>query len=349
MLLEKEMLTQAVKALEKTTGLKIAILKYEPFRVQADAYAKLRVNDKEYEYVVEIKNVDRFAALGQVKHQLEAFIHRPLLIARRLTGEAADKCRELDLNFIDLAGNAYINEPGLLLFIKGQKPKPHEDIEPRKGKRAGTPANLRMVFTLLCKPEMLNAPYREIEKAAGIALGTIGWVFYDLDARGFTLGGTGKRLLVEKEKLIKEWVINYPIKLRPKLGPQRFRAADTNWWKDINLTNYKAKWGGEFAADKLTHYLKPDFFTLYIEEEDFQKHLTRLVINHRLKPDPQGNIEILKTFWNFAGHENTQEIVPPLLVYADLLATNDPRNLETAGMIYERFVKHADNQASKTH
>lgn len=345
MILEKEMLTQAVKALEKTAGLKIAILKYEPFRVQADAYAKLRVNDKEYEYVVEIKNVDRFAALGQVKHQLEAFIHRPLLIARRLTGEAADKCRELDLNFIDLAGNAYINEPGLLLFIKGQKPKPHEDIEPRKGKRAGTPANLRMVFTLLCKPEMLNAPYREIEKAAGIALGTIGWVFYDLDARGLTLGGTGKRLLVEREKLIKEWVINYPIKLRPKLAIQKFHTADTNWWKDINLTNFKAKWGGEVAADKLTHNLKPDFFTLFIENKNFQENVTKLVVKHKLKPDPRGNVEILKTFWNFDEEETPTDTVPPLLVYADLLATNDPRNLETARMIYEKFIKHDDHQA----
>ena len=342
---EKALVKHAIEALEKTTGLKITILKYEPFRAQADAYAELRINGKVYEYVIEIKNVDRFAALGQVKHQLEAFMHRPLLIARRLTDDAADKCRELNLNFIDLAGNAYINEPGFLIFIKGQKAKQLEHLEPRKGKRAGTPTQLRMVFTLLCRPEMLNAPYREIEKTAGIALGTIGWIFNDLDARGLMLGGAGKRLLVEREKLIKEWVINYPIKLRPKLGLQRFRTTDTNWWKDIDLTNFKARWGGEVAADKLTHNLKPDCFTVYIEDKDFQENVTRLVVKHKLKPDPQVNIEILKTFWDFAEEEAAPDIVPPLLIYADLLATNDPRNLEAAGMIYERFIKHADGQA----
>lgn len=341
---EKVLPEQAIQALAKTTGLKITIIEYEPLKAQADAHAKIRINAKDYEYVVEIKNVDRFAALGQVKHQLGAFIYKPLLIARRLTDEAADKCKELNLNFIDLAGNAYINEADLFIFIKGQKEKPFEYIQPRKGRGAGTPTHLRMIFTLLCKPDMLNAPYREIEKAAGIALGTIGWVFKDLDARGLTLGGKGNRLLVEREKLIKEWVINYPIKLRPKLNPQRFNAPDPNWWKDINLIDYQAKWGGEVAADKLTQHLKPDFFTVYVEDTNYQDNLTRLVVNNKLKPDPQGNIEILQAFWNFAAPPTRPDTVPPLLVYADLLATNDTRNLETAGMIYERFIKYGDGQ-----
>lgn len=44
-----------------------------------------------------------------------------LLIAPRITPEIAERCRELDIPFIDTAGNAYLHAPGLLVFVKGQR------------------------------------------------------------------------------------------------------------------------------------------------------------------------------------------------------------------------------------
>jgi hypothetical protein len=37
--------------------------------------------------------------------------------------------------------------------------------------------------------------------------------------------------------------------------------------------------------------------------------------------------------------------VPPLLVYADLMATLDPRNLEIAKRIREQYIEHALRRA----
>lgn len=342
---DRTIFDQAIEALARTTGIKIEIIAYEPAETDADAYVKIRIHDRKYEYVVAIKAVDRFAALGQVKLQLQTFKQKPLLIAPQLTDDAVDKCRTLDLNFIDLAGNAYLTGPDLFLLIKGQKTGRNK-VAPITGKRAGTATNLRMVFTLLCNPEMLNAPYRKIGKAAGIALGTIGWVFQDMDTRGFTLGDPrkGNRKLLMKEKLTQEWVTNYPIKLRPKLNPKKFTAPNQDWWKNLDILKYNAQWGGEVAADKLTHYLKPNFVTVYLHGEEIKKNMTRLVIDHRLKPDSYGDIEILDTFWNFHDEQLMPDTVPPLLIYADLLATNDPRNLETAKMIYEQYIKNAIDQ-----
>jgi hypothetical protein len=354
---KKAILIQAIEALTNASGLQVTMTDYQPYdstEFHADAVMKIKVNNKDYKYAVKIKNIDRFAMIAQVKHGLKVFEHKPLLITPRLTEEATDKCKKLELNFIDLAGNAYINEPDLFLFIKGQKFKGNQSslITPHKNKGAGTATNLRMVFTLLCKPEMLNAPYRQIEKVAGIALGTIGWIFYDLESRGFTIGGKQKtnRKLIRPEKLIQEWVTNYPIKLRSKLNPQKFRAPDQNWWKNIEITDYKAQWGGEVAADKLTNYLKPNFFTIYLQGKDTKKNMARLVIDNRLIPDPQGNIEILEEFWHFDDKitlpdQMQQETVPPLLIYADLVATNDPRNLETAKIIYKKYLENAYNQS----
>jgi hypothetical protein len=49
-------------------------------------------------------------------------------------------------------------------------------------------------------------------------------------------------------------------------------------------------------------------------------------------------VEVHRRFWNFPGEPEHDNLVPPLLVYADLLATGDARCIETAKMIYETHV-----------
>ena len=68
---------------------------------------------------------------------------------------------------IDTAGNAYLRAPGLYVFVQGEKR--HEPAVERVGipARGGTATALRAAFVLLCRPELLNAPYREIAGAAG--------------------------------------------------------------------------------------------------------------------------------------------------------------------------------------
>ena len=59
-------------------------------------------------------------------------------------------------------------------------------------------------------------------------------------------------------------------------------------------------------------------------------------MKNKIKKDPNGDIEILRVFWKFETDELDKNTVPPLLIYADLLATGDARNIETARMIYEK-------------
>ena len=47
-----------------------------------------------------------------------------------------------------------------------------------------------------------------------------------------------------------------------------------------------------------------------------------------MRPAPDGNVEILGKFWGF--ESAPPELAPPLLIYADLLATGDARCLEAA-------------------
>lgn len=346
---EQHLLEQALQALWNSTGLTARQVERDPNladAIQPDAVIELQAAGNSHTYAAEIKRIDRFAALGQVKHRLDQMSLPGLLIAPRITDDMADRCRELGIQFLDAAGNAYLYGAEWFVLVKGQRP-PDKDAAnfPANGARqAGTATSLKVIFALLCRPNLLNAPYREIMQAANVALGTIGGVLLDLNQRGFTTGGQkkGTRRLLERQRLIDEWVTHFPIRLRPKLNPRRFRAAAPGWWRGIDITHYDALWGGEVAAEQLTGQLKPAAVTLYMKPEARQ-NLTRLVADNQLRADPSGDIEVLEAFWNLPA-EGEGDTVPPLLIYADLLATMDPRNFEMARLLHQRLLRDPEAQ-----
>jgi hypothetical protein len=345
---EMKILEDALAAFTKTTGLQTHLVAREPLtqaKHRPDAVVELEERDRRFTFLAEIKNVDRAAALGAVKEQIAPYDGKGLLVAPYLTPELANHCRKIKLPFIDTAGNAYLLAPGLFIFVKGER-RPEQLTMMGTG-GGGTATALRMMFALLCHPDLLNAPYREIVDAAGIALGAVGWVLRDLEGRGHVAGGKRKRnrRLLDPKRLFEEWVTNYPIKLRPKLNPRRFQAPNTEWWKGVQLPK-GAYWGGEVAADRLTNYLKPATFTVYMntDPEQARENIAALVGPHRLRADPTGNVEVLDKFWNFDGDATQPDLVPPILVYADLVATQDTRNLEVARLIRERFFENVFRQ-----
>ena len=347
---EIQLLDDALIAFTRITGFPAVIVRHPPERRagrRPDAAIQIEANGRRFRFLAEIKTVDRAVALGGAKHQLEAYGQPGILVAPYLTPELADQCRRrLDLNFIDTAGNAYVRAPGLFVFVRGERAPAHR-VTAVGVRGRGTVTALRVLFALLCKPELVNAPYRDIVAAAGVALGAVGWVFFDLQQRGYITGGlrNRNRRLLERMRLLDEWVTNFPIKLRPKLNPRRFHAPDPGWWQQARLER-GARWGGEVAAARLTNYLKPAASTMYLDPQHRREALATLVKRHRLRADPNGNVEILDTFWNFQHPPETPpDLVPPLLVYADLMATLDPRNLEVAKRIRAEYLEDAVGRA----
>lgn len=334
----------AAAAFEKATGLRTGVaageLRTEQKR-EVDAVIRIEQAGREIELMVEAKNVvDRVVTLANAQQQLAPFGKRGVLVAPYLTTELARQCRErLHLQYMDAAGNAFIDQPGLFVNIQGQ-PRAMPLAPEGKG---GTATGLKAVFAILCRPELLNAPYRDIARAADVAVGTVGWVLYDLNARGLALAGktAGKRRLLERKALLNEWITNYAFKLRPKLNTQRFRAADKQWWQKANLDDLGACWGGEVAAARLTGHLKPANVTIYVKPEARAKTVAKLAAAYRWQADAQGDIEILDAFWRFPLNDEHKNTVPPLLAYADLVATLDPRNLETARLIGAKYLDYA--------
>ena len=71
--------------------------------------------------------------------------------------------------------------------------------------------------------------------------------------------------------------------------------------------------------------------------------MNKLIVENRSVPDSNGDIEMLEAFWDFDYADFLPETVPTLLVYADLIASNAPRNLETAKMIYGQLIQYANH------
>jgi hypothetical protein len=57
-----------------------------------------------------------------------------------------------------------------------------------------------------------------------------------------------------------------------------------------------------------------------------------------LRADPEGELEVLDAFWGLPADPAYPDLVPSILIYADLVASVDPRNLEAAKLVKEQFI-----------
>lgn len=336
----KNLINRAVETLAQTTGITVVHQQKAPNDASAypDGFVRINYEDMHCDFAIQAKMRVTRAAVAMEKAQPKQAGQDRILVTEYITPPIADLMRTIGLFFMDAAGNAYINKPPLYIFIKGNK-RP-ENMKPAPTKRLFKPAGLKVVFALLNNPQMVEWPYRQIADRADVALGTVDWIFRDLKEMGFLLEmGKRGRKMTNPLALLKRWVEAYPEQLRPKLGLARLKADTPDWWKHVDITGFNACWGGEVAAAKLTKQLKPEKVLIYTPELP-----GKLIIEHKLRKTTTGDIEILKPFWTFDQEFDALEIAPPLLVYADLIATGDDRNIETAKMIYDKHLAQFDRQ-----
>ena len=369
-LTEKNLLNAAMAVFNQQTGLTMTEATDTPAlaleghkRMVVDAFVRI----KEYGEIIfttEIKKWAQHANLGAVIEQIRRLPGQGLLVADYVNPNMAMKLKQEKIQFIDTAGNAYLNVHPLYVFIKGNKPLAdaivttqtmdnqirapqgrHITRLPRGGKgmktRAFTNTGLKVIYAFLCHPELVTAPYREIAERADVAVGTVGWVITDLKELGFLQGKANKddRQLRNLWKLLDRWVEAYPENLQPKQFIGGFIADNPYWWKEVDIEKYHGYWGGEIAGAKYTDYLQPEIVTVYAQDDTYKK----LILEQRLRPAgmrPQAKgtwVELYKAFWNDTLNQDKQ-IVHPVLAYADLIATGDTRNHEVARMIYDKYL-----------
>ena len=308
----------------------------------ADAWLRVTKNKKHVDYAVEVKRQVTPQTLGAVVAQLKNWRgvkpKTPLLVTTHITPPIADRLVEMDQQFVDAAGNAYLNAPGMFVLITGRKPEKGVDATAEKQGRAFTTAGLKTLFALICNPDLATATYREIAAAAGVALGALPPMMTALQTVGYLNVMGNKRKLITTRRLLDEWALAYARTLRPKQLLRTLVAPKFETWRTWDLHNENARWGGEPAGALLTQYLTPGVLTVYADTLP-----ARLMVQHRMttaRPNDEHNlVEVRRPFWGEAvRNEARPDLVPPALIYADLLATGDARCIETAQLIYEGYL-----------
>lgn len=338
---EVALIAKALDALHRTAGIQGELLDHS--QAGADAAISLTVNGQTLRYDCEVKTkVDRYALPLNLLNKLGNAQHT-LLVSSPLSLDMANRCREIGLQFIDTAGNAYINNgAGIHVFVTGQR---GGDQHQAPGNNTMTPAVLRMMFAFLADPALLNAPYRNISISARVSTGAIGKALDTLEARGLIGSAAGgKRMIRTPELFLNEWASGYAGRLKPKLRKYRFSSDNFDRILDWNPAFRQSAWGGEPAAMLLTKHLKPEECTIYVSMTDPQG-LRDIVKDFRLRADPQGRIEIVEMFWNRDDFTYSFPTVPHHLVYADLMATHDSRNIAVARQLVPGIVQHVHDKA----
>lgn len=135
------------------------------------------------------------------------------------------------------------------------------------------PGGLKLIFALLNNPGMEKATYRDMAKAAKVALGTVDIGISELKELGLLINmGKKGRQLLNTERLLRRWVEAYPENLRPKIVRGRFRTDTRNWWKDIEPADFGINWGGDIAVAGMTSlvaYIKKEVQLISIEKYQF--------------------------------------------------------------------------------
>jgi hypothetical protein len=262
-----------------------------------------------------------------------------LLVTGYVTPPVAQKLREQHQAFADAAGNVHIEAPNLLVYVVGNKPAERTTGRVHK---AITPNGIKVLFLLLRGPDLAAAPHRTIAAKAGVALGAIPAIFADLERDGRLLATKKNRRFQATKRDLDAWAVAYAQVLRPRTMTAAYTTPDFATWKEWAFTADDACWGGEPAAQILVGHLEPEVLTLYARDLP-----RRFIVEHRLttaRPRQGGpHLELRKPFWPDApAHDIPTALgaptAPPVLVYADLLATGDARCIETAQLVYERYL-----------
>jgi hypothetical protein len=335
--IENNLLRQAVRAFnERFSGLKgleiIAPVELpQEGKQRSDAVLCLRSGKRESSYHAEIKPRLSHAVRNLLVMQ-KASSDRPfLLVTQYVNPEMAEQLIRDGMEFIDTAGNAFISLGFLRIVSKGNLPGNKGLLpSPRLFKASG----LKVVFALLSKPDLITDTLREIAAKSGVSLGTAAGIMEELKTRLYLIEDSrGIRRLIRRKDLFEAWVTAYPEQLRPKILLGRYRG-EHGWWHEKALQPAWTQWGGEVAASHLTNYLFPQEITIYL----IGSRLNDFLFENKLGLDVEGNVEILERFWTMDAQAQERETVHPMLVYADLIASGNKRNVDTATIIYDQHL-----------
>ena len=266
-----------------------------------------------------------------------------LLLAPYVRPQQAAVLERARIDYLDLAGNAHLELPGLLVHVEGRRPAREAEPVPARPQKGW----IKTVLALLVRPGLVTAPYREVAARADVALGTVAACMKELAARGLLHRTTAERRIVDRPGLVGLWAQAYVEVLRPKLEERRFQLrtrTKREIWRRLEtvLTKREVPWAltGADAA-----YRRKPFFRA--EETEIYMPLGELEDRHllgRLNAQPTrrgGNLLVIAPPGPLAIPRQPRDglpVAPDLLAYAELNYQRTEQALEAAELLLPRVL-----------
>ena len=264
----------------------------------------------------------------------------PLLVgAASVSPRSADAFRRSGVQYIDVAGNASIHFGDVLIDVRGRRSEGAASERMRgRGGNLFTPARAQIVFALLQWPRLWKKPQRELADAAGASVGQVNNALEMFRESGFGPGGHRS-----DSELLALWVASFPSGLGKKLVLASYRGSIEDFRKvdaEDPVFVGGAALSGELAVDDL---LRPAALTIYVTKLD-----PMLPVKNRWRSDGEANITVRRKFWTTPPHETHDYDGPPtgllnapaVLVYADLMASDDARVRSVASEWRKKLAEH---------
>lgn len=309
---------------------------------RADALIRLAGAWGHGEWWVELKRRLTAATLAPILHQLKTLQtgDRPvLLLADLVTTPMAEQLRANAIQFIDAAGNAFLEQRGLLVWVVGRR----REGPVRAPRRDLHTAGLRLLFVLL-QGQRDTWTHRALADEAGIALGGVGPILNEFAQRNWIRRTAADALVLhDPAQMLKRWDEGFAETLRPKLWLQACRRRPRTELADLATQIATAGLaervlvGGELGAALLTDHLKPAAATLHLVDIDAKDVMRRL----ELVPDREGDVTLLRNVGRFTQPRAKPftHVADPLLVRAELLVRHDDRLREIAELVRTEHIE----------
>ena len=326
------------KPLERFDGVMIWKALQEPIRYLVEEKKHLRHQD--VRVVVEQLFRRRTEAGPEYQHD------RILLLAPHIRAEQAAILEHGQIDYVDLAGNAHLQLPGLLVHVEGRRPPKEAVRAPRRPNKGW----IKTVMAILVRPDLLTGPYRILAEQGDVALGTVAGCMNDLVARGLIHDVKGARQITDRAALVALWVPAYVEALRPNLKERRFQVRagakhEIHERLEAVLKEQGVQWAltGADAAQRRKNFFRAEETEIYapmqaVENRDIQKALVAQPAARN------GNLLVIEPPGPLATLVNAAErppLAPELLTYAELRYRGTEQALEAAEILLPQVLNDA--------